>query len=711
MLHYNITYHSRYQRPIYNSVLNNLMNRKLGIFFLLTSTLGFNAVAADNEIYKLDDVYITSTGIKQYTSESAKPVTVLSGEELQTKMGTTIGDTLKNELGITSQSFGPGVGTPVIRGQSGPRVRVLQNSVGNNDVSSLSPDHANGVNPISAERIEVLRGPSTLLYGNGAIGGIVNVIDNRIPEQVPDKLLGGAAAQRYDSASDLTSSALKLDGGKDKFAFHLDGFYNDQNNTHIGGQQIDESAARATDPTLEGTPVLNNPNGVIPNSNARSRGGSAGASVIGDIGLVGAAINSLENNYGIPPNGTGGAPVRVQMNQTKYDFKGQLNKPFALAKELRLKFGYTDYKHVELDNGTPATTFLNKTYESRLELEHQPLGIVKGVMGFQSVNSDFSALGAEALVPQSKIDSYGLFAVESFKIKDITYELGLRGEWQGISPETTYSSVSYVPLSGSVSALWDITKQHQLSLGVTQSQRAPQIQELFSNGVHEATMSYEKGDVNLQKEISYNLDLGYKFNTTWMTSELNLFNNWVNDYIYQQQDYQVFNEDLENFQLICSDPGACLPVLQSTQANAVFRGFEAKTLLPLMQNHYGAIDLTLFGDYTRGTFEQGGNVPRMPPLRYGFEFSYEKNNITTQARLTRGEAQNDAGENQSNTPGYLLLNLGGQYQLATFHQSEVQLFAAGKNMLNENIRNSTSYLRNFAPDPGRSAEIGIRVTY
>jgi len=378
---------------------------------------------------------------------------------------------------------------------------------------------------------------------------------------------------------------------------------------------------------------------------------------------------------------------------------------------LRLKFGYTDYKHVELDNGEVATTFLNKTYESRLELEHQPLGIVKGVMGFQSVNSDFSALGAEALVPQSKIDSYGLFAVESFKIKDITYELGLRGEWQGISPETTYSSVSYVPLSGSVSALWDITKQHQLSLGVTQSQRAPQIQELFSNGVHEATMSYEKGDANLQKEISYNLDLGYKFNTTWMTSELNLFNNWVNDYIYQQQDYQVFNENLEAFQLICSDPGACVPVLQSAQANAVFRGFETKTLFTIMQNHYGAVDLTLFGDYTRGTFEQGGNVPRMPPLRYGFELSYEKNDITTQARLTRGEAQNDAGENQSNTPGYLLLNLGTQYQLATFHQSEVQLFAAGKNMLNENIRNSTSYLRNFAPDPGRSAEIGIRVSY
>ena len=586
----------------------------------------------------------------------------------------------------------------------------MQNSLGNNDVSNLSPDHANGVNPIIAERIEVLRGPSTLLYGNGAIGGVVNVIDNRIPEQVPDKVLGGAGMQRYDSATNLTSSALKLEGGKKLFAYHVDGFYNDQGNTHIGGQPIDDALAHQTQPDLD---IVDNPNGVINNSNARSRGGSAGASVIGDVGLVGAAINSLENNYGIPPNGTGGAPIRVQMNQTKYDFKGQLNKPFALAEELRMKFGYTDYKHVELDDGVPATTFTNQSYESRLELEHQPLGIVKGVLGLQTVNSQFAALGAEALVPKSAIDSYGLFAVESFKVKDVTYELGMRGEWQGIAPETTYSSVSYVPLSGSVSALWDITKQHQLSLAVTQSQRAPQVQELFSNGVHEATMSYEKGDVNLRKEISYNLDLGYKFNTDWMTSEFNLFHNWVNDYIYQQQASYVFNEstELPESGLSCPVGDACLPVLQSAQANAIFKGFEAKTIFPLMQNSYGAVDLTLFGDYTRGSFDQGGNVPRMPPLRYGLQLSYEKNDWSTDVRLTRGEAQTYAGDNQSTTPGYLLLNLGAQYQVASFHESQVMLFAAGKNMLNENIRNSTSYLRNFSPDPGRSAEIGIRVSY
>lgn len=683
------------------------MNKKTAVFFFSIVAIGANAYAEDNSVQKLEDIVVISTGIKHTTAKSAKPVAVLTGDQLRMKAGTTIGDTLKNELGITSQSFGAGVGTPVIRGQSGPRVRVMQNSLGNNDVSSLSPDHANGVEPILVERIEVLRGPSTLLYGSGAIGGVVNVIDNRIPEQVPDKLLGGAGEQRYDSATNETSSALKLEGGRSGVAYHVDGFYRDQGNTHIGGSAIDVNAAHATDPGLN---IIDNPNGLIDNSQARSRGGSVGVSKIGDAGLVGVSINSLEKNYGIPPDGSGGAPVRVDLNQTKYDFKGQLNKPFALAEELRVKVGYTDYKHVEMDNGIPATTFLNKSYESRLELEHKPIGIVNGVLGFQSVNSQFSAIGAEALVPRTALDSYGLFDVESFKIGAVTYELGARGEWQTIAPENR-NSLTYKPISGSASALWDITNQHQVSLAFTHSQRAPQIQELFSNGVHEATHSYELGNANLNKELSNNLDLGYRYNADWMTADLNLFHNWVSDYIYQQRTGSVFNRDNESMAAACPVGANCVPVLVSRQAGATFKGFEAQTVFPMMQNHYGAVDLTLFGDYTRGTFDQGSNVPRMPPLRYGLQLSYEKNDWSTNARLTRGEAQNHSGEHDSNTPGYLLLNLGTQYRVASFGDSEILLFAKGKNMLNENIRNSTSYMRNFAPEPGRSAEIGIRVSY
>lgn len=683
------------------------MNKKFLILLLLAGPIVADGYADENETTELDEI-IVSEPLEKPSSKSGKPVTLLTKEALRLKTGQTIGETLKNEPGITSQSFGAGVGTPVIRGQSGPRVRVMQNGLGNNDVSSLSPDHANGVEPILAERVEVLRGPSTLLYGNGAIGGVVNVIDNRIPEQMPDRLLGGAAEQRYDSATNESSSTLKLEGGKNGLALHVDGFYRDQNNTHVGGRQIDEDALLAIDSSFGD--VINNPDGFIANSQARSRGESVGLSMIGDVGLAGVSINRLEKLYGIPSDGSGEAPIVVDMEQTKYDFKGQINKPLPFAEKLKMKFGYTDYKHVELDDGIPATTFLNQSYESRLELEHKPIGPVQGVVGFQSVNSRFAALGEEALVPKSDIDTYGLFAVESLFAGAFTYELGARAEGQTITPENG-NSLTYIPVSGSASILWDVNDQHQLSLAITHSQRAPQIQELFSNGVHEATRSYELGNADLDKEFSNNLDLAYRFNADWMSAEINLFHNWAGDYIYQQRTGMVFNTDSENFEAVCPIDGSCLPVLASRQADAVFRGFEAKTVFPFMENRYGVLDLTLFSDYTRGSFSNGGDVPRMPPLRYGFQLDYDQEDWSANARLTRGEAQTHAGENESATAGYLLLDLAAQYRLAAFQDSEVLLFAKGKNLLDENIRNSTSYLRNFAPEPGRSAEVGIRVNY
>jgi iron complex outermembrane receptor protein len=676
----------------------------LAIGFLLS----YGVTAAEpTESEQLEEILVTAP-LDRTADRFTRPATVLKGEELRQRIGSTIGDTLSQSPGVNSQSFGPGVGMPVIRGQTGPRVRVMQNGIGNGDVSNFSPDHANSVEPVQAERIEVLRGPATLLYGSGAIGGVVNVVDNRIPERTPEHALGGTVEQRYNSALDETASALLLEGGEGGLAFHLDGFFRESGNLNIGASAIDESAARSTDPSLAKIDVIQNSRGSVPNTNARAKGGTVGLSWSNESGFVGAAINRLDNDYGIPPDGAGGERIRVALGQSKYDFRAGLNQPFEFADSIRLRFGYTDYKHVELEDDQPGTTWLNQSYETRLELAHKPLGPVRGVLGFQSVHSDFVAFGEEAVVPETLIDAFGIFAVESLELGAVTYEFGARVEYQSIDP-TGRPDRDFLPVSGSASALWRIDDSQQLSLAFTQSQRAPSVQELFTNGVHHATRSFEIGDPQLQKEVSYNLDLGYRFKQDWMQAEFDLFHNWVSGYIYQQNTGSVFegaDQEGEHHH------GEGLPILRASQSDAVFKGFEAKLSFPFMDNPYGVLDLTLFGDFTRGQFADGRDVPRMPPLRYGLQLDYAfGSHWTSNVRLTRGETQNKPGENESETRGYLLLNLGVQYETQAIQGVNLLLFANATNLLDENIRNSTSYLRNFAPEPGRAAELGLRVRF
>jgi len=670
------------------------MNTNIAYFiFLVMATLVSTAYATDEDVQELEEVVVTAQEAND--SNSVVPVTVLSDEDLRLKVGHSIGETLKNELGITSQSFGPGVGTPVIRGQSGARVRVLSNGIGSNDVSAISPDHATSTEPLLAERIEVLRGPGTLLYGSGMIGGVVNVIDNRIPGKLPDRLLGGALEQRFDSVSDETSTVLKIEGGKSNLAYHLDGFFRDRNDLDIGGQAIDVTAAQATDSTLN---VSHNTKGFINNTSAHAISGSAGVSLVGDPGFAGISINRLENNYGIAPDGSGTEITRIDLKQSKYDFKSELNKPFGFAESLRMKLGYTDYQHTEIADGEPGAFFTNKSYESRLELTHTPIGIFRGVLGFQALASDFAALDKSTngvIVPRTQTHSYGVFALESFDIGAFTTQLGIRVEDTTLDPEG-HTNLNYTPVSASASSLWKINDNNSLNLAVTRSQRAPQVQELLVNGFHDATRSFERGNLNLREETSYNLDLGYKFNSSWVRAQIDLFHNWANNYIYQQRNGEFIM-------------GA--PVLETRQADASFMGYESKLVFPLVANDLGFVDLTLFSDYTRGQFDKGADVPRLPPLRFGFQLDYTKGNWSSNLRLTRGEAQNHPGNNDTATAGYVLLNLGAEYQVLDLKGADVMVFAKANNLLNENIRNSTSYLRNFAPEPGRGVELGFRVSY
>lgn len=670
------------------------MKKTTALFLAIHSS----AILADEQPVTELETLIVTAPLPAKASESAVPVTVLSDEELRLKTGHSIGDTLKNELGISSQSFGPGVGTPVIRGQAGPRVRVLNNGIGSNDVSAISPDHATSVEPLLAERIEVLRGPATLLYGSGAMGGVVNVIDNRIPGRQFDKLVGAALEQRFDSTSDETSTTMKVEGGQGNVAYHLDGFYRHRNNLDIGGRGIDVANVAITDPTLN---VVDNPQGFLNNTGSEAISGSAGASWIGDSGFAGASINNINNNYGIAPDGTGEETVRIAMRQNKYDFKSELNNPFKFAKSLRTRLGYTDYEHTEIANGEPGAYYTNKSYEGRVEMTHQDIGPLRGVVGFQAQNSDFNAiekLTGESIVPRSDIASYGVFAVESFDIGAVNYQLGTRVEQTDINPDGM-SGLSYTPVSASASALWKLDPRNSLNLAVTRSSRAPQVQELLSDGYHDATRSYDKGDIGLKEETSYNLDLGYRFKTDWLRAEFDLFHNWASDYIYQQRDGFV---DVD---------GVKRPLMISSQQDAIFKGYEAKLIVPMMENHYGLLELTLFSDYTRGEFVGGGDVPRMPPLRYGLQVDYNKDKLSSYLRFTRADDQPHAGDFETATAGYFLLNVGAHYQIKAYQDAKLMIFAKGNNLLNQNIRNSTSYLRNFAPEAGRGAEVGFRVTY
>ena len=651
----------------------------------------------------MESVIVTAP-MQDEPSAIVKPVKVLSNEELRMKAGHSIGETLKDELGINTQSFGPGVGTPVIRGQAGPRVKILSNSIGSNDVSALSPDHAASTEALLAERIEVLRGPATLLYSSGAIGGVVNVIDNRIPGRMPDPALGGALEQRFDSSSDETSTTMKLDGGEKQIAYHLDGFYRHRNNLSIGGNGIDTAAVAMTDPSID---VIDNPKGYLNNTDAEAISGSAGLSWVGEPGFAGVSINHLENNYGIAPNGAGEETTRIALRQKKYDFKSELEQPFRFAKSLRTRLGYTDYQHTEIANGQPGAFYTNQTYEGRLELSHQDIGPVRGIVGFQAQSSDFNAIdkgSGDSIVPRSQINNYGVFALESFDIGSLGYQFGSRIEQTDIAPEGL-PNFSYTPVSASASARWTVDERNNVNLAITRSSRAPQVQELLSNGYHDATRSFERGDSQLKPETSYNLDLGYRFKTDWLRAEIDLFHNWANDYIYQQRNDEYVDED--------GNPCItdCVPVLTSAQSDAIFKGYEAKLIIPMLENHNGLLDLTLFSDYTRGQFVSGGDVPRMPPLRYGLQLDYNLNKLSSYLRFTRAESQPYAGDFETASAGYFLLNVGVNYQIKAYQNANLMLFAKGNNLLDQNIRNATSYLRNFAPEAGRGAEIGFRIAY
>ncbi|WIO74804.1 TonB-dependent receptor [Porticoccaceae bacterium LTM1] len=651
----------------------------------------------DKDKPQIEELVTTASPIHNDEDKVIQGVTVLSGDKLREKSAATLGETLSAEPGISSASFGPGVGLPVIRGQSANRVKVMQNSLDALDASSTSPDHANSAEALLAERIEVLRGPSTLRYGNGAIGGVVNVIDNRIPSELSDQISGGLEL-RQSSVNQGSNAVFKLNGSSDQLAWHLDGLYRSSNNIEIPGPARHLHEEDHEEHDEEETTF-----GFIDNTSARAHSVAGGLSWISEQGHLGLSISQLQNLYGIPAGAhihhddelheeeheeeEGG--VRIDLEQTRYELSGERLNPFAGIETLNLSVAYNDYQHRELEGNEIGTRYESDGWEARLEAIHANWGNWKGAIGLQAREVDFSAIGEEAFIAPYKTTNTGLFWLEDLEVNNWHVELGLRGERQESDLQKS-GSISHSTVTASAAAQWLFTENQHLSLSLTRAERAPSAEELFAEGVHIATSQYIIGNDNLDVERSNNYELGYHFHGETRLQVFAYYND-IADYIYQQAN----GEELEE-----------MPVYYYQQQDAVFKGLEAEWQIPLNEN----INVELFGDYVRAEFKNGSDVPRIPPLRIGAEISYDMDIWSASLRWTDASKQDRPGENEEATAGYSKLDASFNYHIGT-QAADYVLFLRGDNLLNEEIRNATSFLREVAPQAGRNIEIGVRVQF
>lgn len=687
-----------------------------------------SSICTSAPLYAKTDVeHVLVSGLLHKTqAQTALPVTVLSGKALKDRSTNTIGDTLSNEPGLSNASFGPSVGQPVIRGQQGARVTVLQNGTGSGDASNNSADHAVSVEPLLAESIEVLRGPATFLYGGGAIGGVVNVIDNRIPtEQIEG--LTGAGEMRHGSVNDETTVVMKLEGGSGPFAFHLSGVKRDTNNIDIPGY--------ATNPDFD-TPE--GKKDVIENTDSEMDTFTFGTSIIGN-GFFGFAISELSNNYGIPA-GTHGhhdedegeehydedeheedhhdeeehegeehgeeeeENIRLDIEQTRYDLRGGLTNLDGLLDEMRVAVTYSDYEHREIEgNGEVGTTFNNESVEGRLELVHDDINGFVGALGFQFEDSDFSAVGEEAFIPETNTQSYGIFLVEDLHLDTAVYEFGIRFDRDDYDAKVG-SDESYDSISLSAAGQWEVSDHWHVGAALSSAERAPVVEELYSNNinsfgdyvVHAATNAIEVGDSNLDNEQSRNLDLSVHYHTDAVDVNLSVYYNDFNDYIY------LANGNMEQDET---------DVYFYRQEDAKFYGIEFDVTTQLGQALGGDFELRVFGDTITGELDSSGDAPRMPPMRIGSEINFVAGPFSSYVAVLDAADQDNPGEFENETEGYTRWDAGMDYRFGDEESQNALVFLKLKNITDEEIRNSVSVLRDQAPEAGRSIVAGVRFSF
>jgi iron complex outermembrane receptor protein len=616
------------------------------------------------------------------------PAKVLSGNELRNKLGSSLGDTLGNELGVNASGFSTGASRPIIRGLDGPRVKILQNGMSTGDLSAISNDHAVGSGMMSARQIEILRGPAALLYGSGAIGGLVNIVNDRIPTTLEPHATGESEL-RYSSVDHGTGLSFSADRSAGNIGLHVDGNVMNAGDYRIPGSSAVDSSA------------TNNDTGKLSFSRNRENNIAVGGSLIQDWGHIGASLSQLGKVYGIHGRDE---LSKIDLAQTRFDVDTFIKSPFAGFDGLRVKLGQTDYRHTELENsGTdPHVRFSNKSFESRWELSHLPIAGWRGKFGLQTEHANVQALnldGDDPTVPRTRSQSTAGFIVEERDFGDWRINLGGRLESVSRRPLTD-TKRSFNLGSYSAGVLWAFTPGYGVGATASVAQRAPTTEELYSGGAHHPTETYDIGDDNLKKETSKNIDLSLQKTTQALRWKANVFQNKVKNFVYGSLSTAVLG----------AADGLAFDRTFS-QADATLRGVEAE----LSYNYYDPGWFgRVFADTSRGTLDNLGNLPLQPSTRTGLSFGYQDSQWRSSLSVLHASAQNRIASTsiseETTTPAYTRVDASINY-VQRYGTTDVTWFLLARNLLNEEIRLSTSLLKDYIPQPGRNLIVGLRTRF
>jgi iron complex outermembrane receptor protein len=655
---------------------------------LLSLTAAAFAAQAPVPAAPVEEVLITASPLTSDPIDQSQSVAQIPNEQLLRSGGFGLGDALRDVPGVTSSSFSPGAVRPVIRGFDATRVRVTENGIGSHDVSDISGDHGVPIDPLSATRIEILRGPGTLRYGSQAIGGVVNAINNRIPLDAPE----GTGIETF--AGGASNALERLGGGLVDYrggnlALHLDGL-------------------------VRGVDDYETPHGTQLNSYAFGRGMALGGAYVDGMSGAGASYNHFFSHYGIAAE-PGGELSHIDLSQNNYGAAGRLEAPFAGIQTLTARGGYSDYKHDEIAAGEGVlATFKNKEWEGRLEAMHAPIGpLSTGAAGVQWDDRDFEALGAGAdyLLP-AKSQSLGFYIFERMALGH-AFSLEAAGriesnQTRGATDALGPFKRDFTPTSIALGGLLKPMESFSLGLNLSQTERSPSPSELFAQGRHESSRTFEFGDPGLGKERARSVEFVAHYDgEDGRHATFSAFRTAFDGFI---AGVLTGNSYDENGNFFVGDTGA-FKELFYLQRDATFRGFEAQVHLPLWDVAGGAVGIDAQADYVRAEFDGGGNVPRIPPLRYGGGVFYERNGLELRAGFLHTARQDDVAANETPTAGYTMVEASANVRVYDGDAGALDLSLSGSNLTDETARNHVSLTKDFVLQPGRNIRLMLHFVH